>query len=61
VKWASLVTAEQLERPSRTERRCRRLQEEAASVKHRNRFLYTNFDDDGSYKISGRLRPTPAR
>ncbi|MGH2789898.1 MAG: DUF222 domain-containing protein, partial [Actinomycetota bacterium] len=53
--WASLLTAEQLDQLSRTERRCRRLQTEAAEEKHRNRFLYTNFDDDGSYRISGRL------
>ncbi|MGH3995826.1 MAG: DUF222 domain-containing protein, partial [Pseudonocardiaceae bacterium] len=33
----------------------KRLQTEAAEEKHRNRFLYTNFDDDGSYRISGRL------
>ncbi|MGH2792335.1 MAG: DUF222 domain-containing protein [Actinomycetota bacterium] len=55
LRWASLVTAEQLDQLSRTERRCKRLQTEAAEEKHRNRFLYTNFDDDGSYRISGRL------
>ena len=53
--WASLVTAEQLDKLSRIQRRCKQLQREAAEEQHRNRFLYTNFDDDGSYKISGRL------
>ena len=55
LRWASLVTAEQLDQLSRSERRCKRLQSEAAREKHRNRFLYTNFDDDGSYRIWGRL------
>jgi hypothetical protein len=31
------------------------LQQDAAQERHRDRFLYTNFDEDGSYRISGRL------
>jgi hypothetical protein len=49
------VTAAQLDQLSRAERRCRRLQQESASELRRNRFLYTNFDHDGSNRISGRL------
>ncbi|MGH2735001.1 MAG: DUF222 domain-containing protein [Actinomycetota bacterium] len=57
VQWATQRTAAQLDILTRAHRRAARLQDQQDQARHRRRHLYTRFDDDGVYQISGLLAP----
>ncbi|MGH2735548.1 MAG: DUF222 domain-containing protein [Actinomycetota bacterium] len=57
VTWAGQMTAAQLDTLTRAHRRAARLQDAEDASRRRRRHLYTHFDDDGAYRISGLLAP----